>query len=110
MANLVSSGSPRMSRKSTPVIKVREEGEDVRGNTLTVSCMLLAFITASLNLSQTATNFRTATGTRTAFTVLNPDKFSNIQSSKPKDKVSFLFAVYHTIPLILLTSCSPIGY
>lgn len=37
MADLVSSGSPKMSRKATPVIKVREEGEDARGNTLTVS-------------------------------------------------------------------------
>ncbi|KAK4936780.1 hypothetical protein LTR10_022437 [Elasticomyces elasticus] len=60
-----------MSRKSTPVIKVREEGEDVRGNTLT-----------------TATNSRTASANRPAFTVLNHDKLSNIQSSKPKDKAT----------------------
>jgi hypothetical protein len=40
MATFVSTGSPKMSRKPTPTVKVREEGNDVRGaptlSTLTV--------------------------------------------------------------------------
>ncbi|KIW57974.1 hypothetical protein PV05_02528 [Exophiala xenobiotica] len=61
-----------MSRKSTPNIKVRDEGDDAHG--------------ASLNTVTGTTTSRAASGSRTPFTVLQSDKLNNIQPPKSKDK------------------------
>ncbi|OAL37885.1 hypothetical protein AYO20_02718 [Fonsecaea nubica] len=74
MATLVSTGSPtgKMSRKSTPTVKVREESDDSSAavaNTLTM-----------------ATNSHSATSNRPSYTILHSDKLSNVQPPKAKDK------------------------